>query len=109
MGLEHNVPVSDHRPYAISHMLLSPMLFRPRILILIALLTLPACGSGGDGKASSTPDITVAQLNVLHGTTGMCPQMANCRLEDRADLLAQWIKRSGCPDVVTLQEGWSGW
>ena len=55
------------------------------------------------------PDLTVAQLNLLHGTTGMCPQMENCRIDDRADLLAQWVKRSGCPDVLTFQEGWSGW
>lgn len=78
--------------------------------ILLCLL-LAACGGGsdGDGGASDAPDLTVAQLNVLHGITGMCPQQDNCRIDDRADLLAQWIARSGCPDVVTLQEGWRGW
>ena len=50
----------------------------------------------------------MAQLNILHGTSGMCNQLANCRLADRIDLLYQWIGRSGCPDVVTLQEVWSG-
>ncbi|MEO8601212.1 MAG: endonuclease/exonuclease/phosphatase family protein [bacterium] len=81
-----------------------------RIVLLLVLWSLAACGGGGDDPGTSpTPGLTVAQLNMLHGTTGMCPQMENCRLDERADLLAQWIKRSGCPDVVTLQEGWSGW
>ena len=80
-----------------------------RRIALALLLSLAACGSDDDNRTSAAPDLTVAQLNVLHGTTGMCPQLDNCRLEDRADLLAQWIARSGCPDVVTLQEGWRGW
>jgi endonuclease/exonuclease/phosphatase family metal-dependent hydrolase len=51
-------------------------------------------------RASQT-DLTVVNLNVLHGI--FCPP-DNCRLADRIDLLFQWIEAAGCPDVVTLQE-----
>jgi endonuclease/exonuclease/phosphatase family metal-dependent hydrolase len=74
---------------------------------LAALVLLAACGDGGSGSTAQR-DLTVAQLNLLHGTTGQCPQSANCRLADRVALLYRWIARSGCPDVVTLQEVWSG-
>jgi endonuclease/exonuclease/phosphatase family metal-dependent hydrolase len=48
-------------------------------------------------------DLTVADLNVLHGVT--CPAGTDsCRVADRIDLLFQWIVAAGCPDVVTLQE-----
>lgn len=47
-------------------------------------------------------DLTVADLNILHGM--FCPGGTRCRLSDRIDLLFQWIARVGCPDVVTLQE-----
>lgn len=77
--------------------------------LCILLLLLAACGDSDSGSgAAARPDVTVAQLNILHGTSGMCNQLANCRLADRIDLLYQWIARSGCPDVVTLQEVWSG-
>jgi endonuclease/exonuclease/phosphatase family metal-dependent hydrolase len=50
-------------------------------------------------------DLTVANLNILHGI--FCPAgTASCRLSERIDLLFQWIAASGCPDVVTLQEVW---
>ena len=50
-------------------------------------------------------DLTVANLNFLHGL--FCPnETGNCRLADRTDLLMQWIAGSGCPDLVTLQEIW---
>jgi endonuclease/exonuclease/phosphatase family metal-dependent hydrolase len=45
-------------------------------------------------------DLTVVNLNVLHGVT--CP--GQCRTPDRVALLADWIVERGCPDVVTLQE-----
>lgn len=77
-----------------------------RLLLLCALALLAACGDGSG--SSPRRDLTVATLNFLHGTTGRCPQSANCRLGERADLLFEWIEASGCPDVVTLQEVWSG-
>jgi endonuclease/exonuclease/phosphatase family metal-dependent hydrolase len=52
-------------------------------------------------RALSDTDVTVANLNLLHGL--FCTQ-ANCRLEDRVDLFYQWVAGSGCPDAVTLQE-----
>ncbi len=76
--------------------------------VLLALLA--GCGGGsndGDGGDDGR-DLTVAQLNFLHGTSGACNQLDNCRLGERADLLFQWIEGSGCPDVVTLQEIWRG-
>ncbi len=48
-------------------------------------------------------DLTMANLNVLHGLA--CPAATgNCRFVDRAGLLARWVTAAGCPDVVTLQE-----
>jgi len=48
-------------------------------------------------------DVTVADLNILHGL--FCPAATdNCRFPDRAALFLQWVTASGCPDVVTLQE-----
>ena len=56
----------------------------------------------GPGACPKT-DLTVADLNILHGL--FCPlRSAFCRLSERVDLLFQWIARAGCPDVVTLQE-----
>jgi endonuclease/exonuclease/phosphatase family metal-dependent hydrolase len=48
------------------------------------------------------PDVTVAQLNILHGL--FCPGTDNCRFADRAALFLEWVEAAGCPDVVTLQE-----
>jgi endonuclease/exonuclease/phosphatase family metal-dependent hydrolase len=79
------------------------------VLSVFAIL-LAACGdcdSNGGSPQPAGPDLTVAQLNFLHGMVGAgCQQTDNCRLEERADLLFQWIERAGCPDVVTLQEVW---
>jgi endonuclease/exonuclease/phosphatase family metal-dependent hydrolase len=48
-------------------------------------------------------DVTVANLNVLHGL--FCPDGTdNCRFPERVALLLQWLEAAGCPDVVTLQE-----
>ena len=52
-------------------------------------------------------DVTVANLNILHGF-GCDPLRPNdgdqCRVEDRIDLLVQHLVAIGCPDIVTLQE-----
>lgn len=48
-------------------------------------------------------DFSVATFNILHGL--FCPANTDqCRLDDRIALLAKWIERTGCPDVVALQE-----
>jgi endonuclease/exonuclease/phosphatase family metal-dependent hydrolase len=47
-------------------------------------------------------DVTVANLNILHGLP--CADPAHCRLPDRLALLFQFVADRGCPDVVTLQE-----
>ena len=50
-------------------------------------------------------DVTAATLNILHGVSGSgCFRTANCRLSERVDLLFDWIRARGCPDVVTMQE-----
>ncbi len=46
-------------------------------------------------------DLTVANLNLLHGLGCASDQ---CRLPDRVDLFYDWVVDSGCPDVLTLQE-----
>jgi endonuclease/exonuclease/phosphatase family metal-dependent hydrolase len=60
-----------------------------------------------DGCAAPDDDITVVNLNILHGHQGACRDTGYCRLAERVDLLFQWIAAAGCPDLVTLQEGWS--
>ena len=78
------------------------------ILSLVCALLLAACGDDSDsGGQPQGPSLTAVQLNTLHGAVGGCPQSDNCRLADRIDLLFQWIARSGCPDVVALQEVWT--
>lgn len=48
-------------------------------------------------------DVTVANLNILHGL--FCPGGSSaCRYPERIALLQQWLQASGCPDLVTLQE-----
>lgn len=70
----------------------------PEVWLALAL----ALALGGAGAAwAQDDDLTLANLNLLHGI-GCAPD--NCRLPDRIDLLFQWIEAAGCPDVVTLQE-----
>ncbi|MFQ5513618.1 MAG: endonuclease/exonuclease/phosphatase family protein [Myxococcota bacterium] len=54
--------------------------------------------------ACPSQELSVANLNLLHGLS--CTDGANCRQDERIDLLFEWIAASGCPDVVTLQEIW---
>ena len=72
---------------------------RGRVEAILIALVLAGCG----GSSSPAPHITLANLNFLHGI--FCPaESASCRLEDRSELLAAWVRDAGCPDVVTLQE-----
>lgn len=88
----------------------SPYRIRAVARSLVAAAVLSLFGGCGDGAGSTgRRDLTVAQLNVLHGITGACRELGNCRIADRADLLFQWVARRGCPDVVTLQEVWQEW
>ncbi len=66
-----------------------------------ALLALLIAGVGNGAAAHADDDLTLANLNILHGL-GCTPDQ--CRLADRIDLLFEWIDDAGCPDVVTLQE-----
>lgn len=82
-----------------------------RISTAFLACALLIAGCGDDDHGSTQPaqseDLTVVQLNALHGFTGSgCQTTENCRLADRIDLLFQELVRSGCPDVVTLQETW---
>ncbi len=68
---------------------------------LVALVTGPAL------SVNDEEEVTVANLNLLHGFA--CDPAApddgdQCRVRDRIDLLMQHIERADCPDVVTLQE-----
>ena len=52
-------------------------------------------------------DITVANLNILHGFACDPPVPDDgdqCRVKDRMALLVEHIMAAGCPDIVTLQE-----
>jgi endonuclease/exonuclease/phosphatase family metal-dependent hydrolase len=73
------------------------------------LLVLAACSDTSDDGTdnrranASTPDITIASFNALHGRT--CPrETEDCRLPDRLDLMFDWLEDIKCPDVVLLQE-----
>jgi endonuclease/exonuclease/phosphatase family metal-dependent hydrolase len=58
-------------------------------------------------KATPDRDITVANLNILHGFACDSPFPRDgdqCRVEDRIDLLIQHVLAVGCPDIITLQE-----
>jgi endonuclease/exonuclease/phosphatase family metal-dependent hydrolase len=79
------------------------MLCRLYVVGLVGLVL--AAGCAGSSDESENSDITLANLNLLHGI--FCPaQTQSCRLDDRLGLLADWIEHAGCPDVVTLQEIW---
>lgn len=62
-----------------------------------------------DAPETARPDrdITVANLNILHGFACDPPfpdDGDQCRVRDRIDLLVEHIIAAGCPDIVTLQE-----
>ncbi|MGH9388293.1 MAG: endonuclease/exonuclease/phosphatase family protein, partial [Vicinamibacteria bacterium] len=66
------------------------------------MLFLAGFGFAPGPAAPPDSDLTVADLNILHGLS--CPDPAHCRLAERIDLLFEWIEHRGCPDVVTFQE-----
>jgi endonuclease/exonuclease/phosphatase family metal-dependent hydrolase len=71
------------------------------VTVPILLAAMTACGD----SRSFRPAITAADLNFLHGI--FCPPASDrCRLPDRVELLVDFIRERGCPDVVTLQEIW---
>ena len=75
------------------------------VVALSCLIAQAGCGDGSRSATGSPADLTAANLNLLHGL--FCDEeTAACRLEDRVDLLFEWIEASGCPDVVALQEIW---
>lgn len=75
-----------------------------RTVILVGALALLST-SCGDGAVPTSPAVTLANLNLVHGL--FCPPASeNCRLSDRVGLTFEFVVASGCPDVVTLQEIW---
>ena len=74
----------------------------PGFLVILALAA-HACGESASEPAA--PDVTAANLNLLHGI--FCPpESEDCRLVDRVGLTMEFVRASGCPDVITLQEIW---
>jgi hypothetical protein len=69
--------------------------------LAVAVGTWSLLGAALPSVGRADPDLTVVNLNVLHGLN--CGA-GLCRVSDRTDLLFQWIEDAGCPDVVTLQE-----
>jgi endonuclease/exonuclease/phosphatase family metal-dependent hydrolase len=61
-----------------------------------------------DASARPARVFTLVSMNVLHGAT--CDDGArHCAVADRFALMAQYLERAGCPDVVTLEEAASWW
>lgn len=74
----------------------------PRLWVGIAV-ALVGCGDANLGDSS--PSVTLANLNLVHGL--FCPPDTDaCRLPDRVELMLEFVRAAGCPDVVTLQEIW---
>jgi endonuclease/exonuclease/phosphatase family metal-dependent hydrolase len=79
--------------------------FRWGCCVLGLLLTLTLAGCDNDSGVDA--EVTVVNLNILHGFA--CDPLVpadgdQCRVEDRIALLVQHLDAAGCPDIVTLQE-----
>ena len=102
-----------------------PCMWAECVTIVALLLTLAGCSTPSTirvteppalrgetperSDSQSTRDITVVNLNVTHGfrcddPMAPAPTANQCRMNDRLDLLLDWIEARGCPDIVTLQE-----
>ena len=76
-----------------------------RALAALLAISFASSGCGESASTTASPDVTAANLNLLHGI--FCPpESEDCRLTDRVDLMMEFINASGCPDVITLQEIW---
>ena len=74
---------------------------------LLILMSVGAVQARSKEPARPDRDITVANLNILHGVACDPPAPADgdqCRVRDRIALLVDHIIAAGCPDIVTLQE-----
>jgi hypothetical protein len=75
--------------------------------VIIVGLFLALTTADCEGEDDDDVEVTVANLNILHGFACDPPVPADgdqCRVVDRIDLLIQHIAAAGCPDIVTLQE-----
>jgi len=84
-------------------------------VLALALVTV-SCSDDGDGEddaadgeetpEESVADITVVNLNVLHGLPlGNCPdETESCNAAARVDMMFDLLEQAGCPDIVGLQE-----
>ncbi|MSO79946.1 MAG: endonuclease/exonuclease/phosphatase family protein [Acidimicrobiia bacterium] len=70
------------------------------IVAAVAATVLPV---GPASAAKSDADVTVVNLNLLHGV--FCePESDGCQAADRVALLMEQLEASNCPDIVGLQE-----
>jgi endonuclease/exonuclease/phosphatase family metal-dependent hydrolase len=89
----------------------------PYPMFCVAVIGVAMCVGAiqAHGREPHDRDITVANLNILHGYTCDLRRVLadgqevpeaeqQCRVHDRIVLLIQHIIASGCPDIVTLQE-----
>ncbi len=91
--------ITSRKPTKLSHIL-------PAGLISTVVL-IGVAQADVRGPARPDPDITVANLNILHGFACDPPfpdDGDQCRVQDRIDLLVEHLIAAGCPDIVTLQE-----
>lgn len=78
---------------------------------LVVALVGAACTSDDDGDTTTDPeerteDVTVVNLNVLHGLPiGNCPpETEGCNAAGRMEGTLRLLEEAGCPDIVALQE-----
>lgn len=70
------------------------------VVVAAAASVLPIAAAGA---AKADADVRIVNFNILHGI--FCERESNgCQAADRADLFAQQLEESECPEVVGLQE-----
>lgn len=111
--LDIGEPGGHRRGGTISWVRLAPVLTAGLVLLLAAcdpppIPTPPAPPPAVAGGTLPPADLTVVNLNVLHGfwlgAPACKPETDNCDAPGRIDVLMRHIESARCPDVVTLQE-----
>jgi endonuclease/exonuclease/phosphatase family metal-dependent hydrolase len=80
---------------------------RRAVVVTVVVVAIGTLAGAAGARRSTGPkadaDVRIVNLNFLHGV--FCStESKGCQASDRADLLAQQLEESECPEVVGLQE-----